>query len=206
MFVIASGEANVYGSSYYWNLRISSFKQVACLILQGIVNNTSVHFENYWKSDGFWIWKIQVQGSSPIGWNCRRFSLVPFYRIHRIKKRGGFRLVLRINRYIFFGGKRSHWSIWIVAMNSNFSGQFWMLAGRLHRSFLVHHFRSRNFRWRHHPPHNPPQMRLELSPYTTYVLDQVLSTCITFSLRPQYDDAIRTTTLVRSCHVKVEFH
>jgi hypothetical protein len=24
-----------------------------------------------------WIWKIQVQGSSPIGWNCRRFSLVP---------------------------------------------------------------------------------------------------------------------------------
>jgi hypothetical protein len=30
---IASGEANVYGSSYYWNLRISSFKQVACLKL-----------------------------------------------------------------------------------------------------------------------------------------------------------------------------
>ena len=35
LFVIASGggEANVYGSSYYWNFRISSFKQVACLIL-----------------------------------------------------------------------------------------------------------------------------------------------------------------------------
>jgi hypothetical protein len=33
LFVIASGEANVYGSSYYWNFRTSSFKQVACLIL-----------------------------------------------------------------------------------------------------------------------------------------------------------------------------
>jgi hypothetical protein len=39
-----------------------------------------------------------------------------------------------------------------------------------------------------------------------YVLDQGLSTCITFSLRPQYDHTIRTTTLVLSCHVKVEFH
>ncbi len=36
LFVIASGggEANVYGSSYYWNFRTSSFKQVACLILK----------------------------------------------------------------------------------------------------------------------------------------------------------------------------
>ena len=33
LFVIASGDANVYGSSYYWNFRTSSFKQVACLIL-----------------------------------------------------------------------------------------------------------------------------------------------------------------------------
>ena len=35
LFVIVSGggEANVYGSSYYWNFRTSSFKQVACLIL-----------------------------------------------------------------------------------------------------------------------------------------------------------------------------
>ncbi len=35
LFVIASGggEANVYGSSYYWNFRTSFFKQVACLIL-----------------------------------------------------------------------------------------------------------------------------------------------------------------------------
>ena len=35
LFVITSGggEANVYGSSYYWNFRTSSFKQVACLIL-----------------------------------------------------------------------------------------------------------------------------------------------------------------------------
>ena len=35
VFIIASGggEANVYGSSYYWNFRTSSFKQVACLIL-----------------------------------------------------------------------------------------------------------------------------------------------------------------------------
>ena len=36
LFVIASGEANVYGSSYYWNFRTSSFKQVACLILFSI--------------------------------------------------------------------------------------------------------------------------------------------------------------------------
>jgi hypothetical protein len=33
LFVIASGEANVNGSLYYWNFRTSSFKQVACLIL-----------------------------------------------------------------------------------------------------------------------------------------------------------------------------
>ena len=33
LFVIASSEANVYGSSYYWNFRTSSFKQVACLML-----------------------------------------------------------------------------------------------------------------------------------------------------------------------------
>jgi hypothetical protein len=39
LFVIASGggEANVYGSSYYWNFRTSSFKQVACLILKVMV-------------------------------------------------------------------------------------------------------------------------------------------------------------------------
>ena len=37
LFVIASGEANVYGSSYYWNFRTSSFKQVACLILFTII-------------------------------------------------------------------------------------------------------------------------------------------------------------------------
>ena len=30
---VRGGEANVYGSSYYWNFRTSSFKQVACLIL-----------------------------------------------------------------------------------------------------------------------------------------------------------------------------
>ena len=34
LFVIASGEANVYGSSYFWNFRTSSFKQVAFLILE----------------------------------------------------------------------------------------------------------------------------------------------------------------------------
>ena len=32
--LIASGEANVYGSSCYWKFRTSSFKQVACLILK----------------------------------------------------------------------------------------------------------------------------------------------------------------------------
>ena len=32
LFVIA----NVYGSSYYWNFRTSSFKQVACLILTSL--------------------------------------------------------------------------------------------------------------------------------------------------------------------------
>ena len=36
---VRGGEANVYGSSYYWNFRTSSFKQVACLIL---VPNTHV--------------------------------------------------------------------------------------------------------------------------------------------------------------------
>jgi hypothetical protein len=30
---VRGGEANVYGSSYYWNFRTSFFKQVACLIL-----------------------------------------------------------------------------------------------------------------------------------------------------------------------------
>ena len=33
LFVMASGESNVYGTWYYWNFRTSSFKQVACLIL-----------------------------------------------------------------------------------------------------------------------------------------------------------------------------
>ena len=51
--------------------------------------------------------------------------------------------------------------------------------------------------------------RISVHTFTTfvvgyhYVLDQVLSTSITFSLRPQYDHTIRTTTLVRSCHVYI---
>jgi hypothetical protein len=51
LFVIASGEANVYGSSYYWNFRTSSFKQVACLILvfNATFNNISVRGgQFYW--------------------------------------------------------------------------------------------------------------------------------------------------------------
>ena len=109
---------------------------------------------NCWKSDRFWIWKIQVQGSSPIGWNCRNFSLVPFYRIHRIKKEAASDWFLGLIDKFFFGEKRSHWSIWIVAMNSTFLAgkfEFWqeisMLAGRLLRWFQVHHFRWRHFRW-----------------------------------------------------------
>ena len=35
-FASGGGEANVYGSSYYWNFRTSSFKQVACLIFQAL--------------------------------------------------------------------------------------------------------------------------------------------------------------------------
>jgi hypothetical protein len=53
-----------------------------------------------------------------------------------------------------FGGKSSHWSIWIVAMNSILlAGKFeiwreiWMLAERLLRWFQVHHFRWCHFRW-----------------------------------------------------------
>ena len=55
-----------------------------------------------------------------------------------------------IDRF-FFGGKRSHWSIWIVSMNLiffnlNFGGKF---------EFPVHHFRWPHFRlrmwWRHDP-------------------------------------------------------
>jgi hypothetical protein len=34
---VRCGEANVFGSSYYWNFRTSSFKQVACLILKNEV-------------------------------------------------------------------------------------------------------------------------------------------------------------------------
>ena len=41
LFVIASGETNVYGSSYYWNLRTSSFKQVAYLILFTVAENVA---------------------------------------------------------------------------------------------------------------------------------------------------------------------
>ena len=37
-----------------------------------------------------------------------------------------------------------------------------------------------------------------------YVLDQVLSTCITFSLHPQCNHTIRTTTLVHSYRVYIE--
>ena len=41
LFVIASGETNVYGSSYYWNFRTSSFKQVAYLILFTVAENVA---------------------------------------------------------------------------------------------------------------------------------------------------------------------
>jgi hypothetical protein len=46
LFVIASGggEANVYGSSYYWNFRTSSFKQVACLILANSQLIRNIHW------------------------------------------------------------------------------------------------------------------------------------------------------------------
>ena len=37
---VRGDEANVYESSYYWNFRTSSFKQVACLIL--IMNRTKL--------------------------------------------------------------------------------------------------------------------------------------------------------------------
>ena len=42
---VRGGEANVYGSSYYWNFRTSSFKQVACLILlkNGIMLKKHTH-------------------------------------------------------------------------------------------------------------------------------------------------------------------
>ena len=39
---VRGGEANVYESSYYWNFRTSSFKQVACLILEHDVYNDGV--------------------------------------------------------------------------------------------------------------------------------------------------------------------
>ena len=60
-------------------------------------------------------------------------------------------MVLRINRYICFGRKRSHWSIRIVAINSNLSGEIWFLAGNLNVGgkityvISVHHFRWRHF-------------------------------------------------------------
>ena len=46
LFVISSGggEANVYGSSYYWNFRTSSFKQVACLILANSQLIRNIHW------------------------------------------------------------------------------------------------------------------------------------------------------------------
>ena len=59
-----------------------------------------------------------------------------------------------IDRF-FFGEKRSHWSIWIVALNSIFflAGKFefwreiWILVGILLRLFPVYHFRWRHFPW-----------------------------------------------------------
>ena len=54
LFVIASGEANVYGSSYYWNFRTSSFKQVACLILSNVIiwNRHGHEWSRIWKLSG----------------------------------------------------------------------------------------------------------------------------------------------------------
>jgi hypothetical protein len=40
---VRGDEANVYGSSYYWNFKTSSFKQVACLILYLLVVSL-IHF------------------------------------------------------------------------------------------------------------------------------------------------------------------
>ena len=59
LFVIASGEANVHGSSYYWNVRTSSFKQVACLILHFIhisfKSSGSTYIQLFWMLKYWWI-------------------------------------------------------------------------------------------------------------------------------------------------------
>ena len=62
LFVIASGESNVYGSSYYWNFRTSSFKQVAYLML------------NLVRSTYFWNKRHQILSTSSDTLNVIRYS------------------------------------------------------------------------------------------------------------------------------------
>ena len=121
-------------------------------------NNASGHFENCWRSDGFWIWKIQVQGPSPIGWYCRRFSLVPFYpntsshwfiksnddwltqkgieRIHWIKKTASDWFLGSIDRFSVGNAPIDQFEFWRDNLNFGgkiwiFGGTIWMLAGKL---------------------------------------------------------------------------
>jgi len=80
------------------------------------------------------------------------------YWANSLDKKGGFRLVLRINRYIF-GGKRSHWSIWIggkfefwreiTYFRFTTSGSGDLTSGDV--TILI----------------DPPQILIELYPYTT---------------------------------------
>ena len=86
-----------------------------------------------------------MQGSSPIGWNCRRFVLVPFY----CKTSSHWFLGL-IDIFVLVGNApigqfELLLLIQILAGKFDFWREIWMLAGRLLMSFPVHHFRWRHF-------------------------------------------------------------
>jgi hypothetical protein len=71
---------NVYGSSYYWNFRISSFKQVACLILvfNGVICDVSTYTFTVSFCRSTWIRYQQcVIGSWPN--NTYRLMHFPFH-------------------------------------------------------------------------------------------------------------------------------
>ena len=86
-----------------------------------------------------------MQGSSPIGWNCRGFSLVPFYC-----KTSSHRFLGLINIFFLVGNApigqfELLLLIQILAGKFEFWREIWMLAGRLLRSFPVQHFRWLHF-------------------------------------------------------------
>ena len=71
---VRGGETNVYGSSYYWDFRTSSFKQVACFILKKRVKFSCYTKRIHSRSN------VQMQSKSSLDLN--RHQIWWKYKVH----------------------------------------------------------------------------------------------------------------------------